>query len=241
MGHPETAVSGALVPLGRKYALASGHLEIVYLVSGKKIVLEGPATYEVNSANSGILSLGKATVHAVAGEIAEGKSTRTLKLQVDGGLRVDNGLRWERAINLQTLLSPRRVSRRFTMYTPDGVVVDRVGEFRVAVNGHGASRIHLVRSMVDCTMPTAACRATRSPRQSETWALREAGEHDYIRVLCGMRHRPANVQWLALTIPTVNRPHVAASSAGPQWLGVRPDEMTPVEQGRGRESRRSPG
>ena len=48
------------VRLGRKYALASGFLEITY-DSGAKVILQGPATYEVESSSSGFLSLGKLT------------------------------------------------------------------------------------------------------------------------------------------------------------------------------------
>ena len=46
--------------MGRKYALASGLLEITY-DTGAKVILQGPCTYEVESANGGFLSLGKLT------------------------------------------------------------------------------------------------------------------------------------------------------------------------------------
>ena len=52
--------SGAYVPLGRKYALASGLMQITY-DSGAKVILEGPCTYEVESRTGGYLSLGKLT------------------------------------------------------------------------------------------------------------------------------------------------------------------------------------
>ena len=48
------------VGLGRKYALASGFLEITY-DSGAKVILQGPGTYEVESMSGGFLSLGKLT------------------------------------------------------------------------------------------------------------------------------------------------------------------------------------
>ena len=59
---PEDAPpSGAAsVPLGRKYALNSGLLEITYQ-TGAKVILQGPCTYEVDSAAGGFLSLGKLT------------------------------------------------------------------------------------------------------------------------------------------------------------------------------------
>ena len=58
---PATATSdGAAVPLGRRYALESGILEIRY-ASGTDVILEGPAVYEVDSDRGGLLSRGKLT------------------------------------------------------------------------------------------------------------------------------------------------------------------------------------
>ncbi len=54
------ALGGAGVPLGRKYAIASGLMEITYN-TGAKVILQGPVTYEVDSPDSGFLSLGKLT------------------------------------------------------------------------------------------------------------------------------------------------------------------------------------
>ena len=54
------ALGGARVPLGRRYALASGRMEITY-DTGAKVILQGPATYEVTSRDGGFLSVGKLT------------------------------------------------------------------------------------------------------------------------------------------------------------------------------------
>ena len=54
------AFDGEHVPLGRKYALASGLMEITY-GTGAKVILQGPMTYEAESANGGYLFLGKLT------------------------------------------------------------------------------------------------------------------------------------------------------------------------------------
>ncbi len=59
------AYVGSAVPLGRKYALSSGLMEISYQ-SGAKVILEGPCTYEVESEVGGYLALGKLT--ATGGE-----------------------------------------------------------------------------------------------------------------------------------------------------------------------------
>ena len=55
-----TAAVTDLVTLGRKYAIASGMMEITYN-TGAKVILQGPATYEAESRDSGFLSLGKVT------------------------------------------------------------------------------------------------------------------------------------------------------------------------------------
>ena len=58
---PKTEVSERDdVPLGCKYDLVSGFLEITY-GTGAKIILQGPCRYEVESFRGGYLSLGKLT------------------------------------------------------------------------------------------------------------------------------------------------------------------------------------
>ena len=52
---------GEAVPLGRRYALLSGVLEISYAI-GPKVIVEGPAEYEVDSPASGFLHIGKLTL-----------------------------------------------------------------------------------------------------------------------------------------------------------------------------------
>ena len=49
-----------VVPLGTKYDVTSGLLEITY-DTGAKVILQGPCKYEIESAASGFLSLGKLT------------------------------------------------------------------------------------------------------------------------------------------------------------------------------------
>ena len=55
-----TAFESPGVPLGRKYELASGLMEITY-DTGARVILQGPATYEIESTNGGYLSRGKLT------------------------------------------------------------------------------------------------------------------------------------------------------------------------------------
>jgi hypothetical protein len=58
---PKSAVADySHVSLGRKYALASGTMEITY-DSGVKVILQGPCTYQVESKTGGYLSRGRLT------------------------------------------------------------------------------------------------------------------------------------------------------------------------------------
>jgi hypothetical protein len=89
-------VNGDHVPLGRKYTLASGLMEITY-DTGAKVILEGPATYEVESKNGGFLSIGKLT-GKMENKTAKGFAVRTptatvTDLGTEFGVEVDkNGL-----------------------------------------------------------------------------------------------------------------------------------------------------
>jgi hypothetical protein len=73
---PEAAPSdNASVSLGQKFALASGLMEITY-VTGAKVILQGPVTFEVESQNGGFLAVGKLT-GKVTRETARGLKIRT--------------------------------------------------------------------------------------------------------------------------------------------------------------------
>ena len=67
--------NGANVLLGRKYALASGLMEITY-DTGAKVILQGPVTYEVESKNGGFLPYGRLT-GKVESDAAKGFAVRT--------------------------------------------------------------------------------------------------------------------------------------------------------------------
>ena len=76
-GDPQHAPPAAVL-LGRKYELTSGLVEITYQ-TGAKVILQGPCTYEVDSAAGGFLSLGKLTarVEKVARESSEVRNRRS--------------------------------------------------------------------------------------------------------------------------------------------------------------------
>ncbi len=111
---------GPAVPLGRKFALASGLLEIAY-DSGAKVILQGPCTYEVESLRGGFLSLGKLTARVESGEwrVESGKSEiRNPKSEISNPLL--------------PLPSPL-----FSVRTPTAVVTDLGTEFGVEVDEQG--------------------------------------------------------------------------------------------------------
>ena len=153
------------VPLGRKYALASGFMEITY-DSGAKVILQGPCTYEVESARGGFLSVGKLTARVekkgsgfrVQDSGSKGERTANLALSKrannqplrsplaprSGGER--RGERGEgRASNPQSLIP----NPLFVIRTPTAVVTDLGTEFGVEVDRSGASRSHVFQGKVE--------------------------------------------------------------------------------------------
>ncbi len=111
---PDSTPPAAVVPLGGKYALASGLLEISY-DTGAKVILQGPCTYEVESPRSGFLSLGKLTARVEKSEIRNPKS--------------------EGSDPSSFILHP---SSLFTVKTPTAIVTDLGTEFGVEVDEQGA-------------------------------------------------------------------------------------------------------
>ncbi len=118
------------VPLGRKYILSSGLLEITY-DSGAKVILEGPCTYEVESTAGGYLALGKLTAKVVSGQwpVASAKP---------------------QAANQKSpssfILHP---SSLFSIRTPTAVVTDLGTEFGVEVDEAGVTESHVFQGKVE--------------------------------------------------------------------------------------------
>ncbi len=122
-------VHGANVPLGRKYALSSGLMEITY-DTGAKVVLQGPVTYEVDSRVGGFLSVGKLVA-------------RVEKREVD-----------KLAIGQRPLDSKSQIPNStplFTIKTPTATVTDLGTEFAVEVKPDRATVVHVIRGVVEAT------------------------------------------------------------------------------------------
>ncbi len=120
--------SRAYVPLGRKYILSSGLLEITY-DSGAKVILEGPCTYEVESTAGGYLALGKLTARVESGE-----------WRVENKGRVAN-----QKSPSSFILHP---SSLFSVRTPTAIVTDLGTEFGVEVSEEGATESRVFRGSV---------------------------------------------------------------------------------------------
>lgn len=110
------------VPLGRRYALDSGFLEITYH-AGAKVILHGPCTYEVESKNGGYLSFGKLTARV------EGKTPG-------------------RSASSNSQISTLN-AQLFSVRTPTAVVTDLGTEFGVEVDRSGTSRAHVFQGRIE--------------------------------------------------------------------------------------------
>ncbi len=110
--------TGNSVPLGRKYALSSGLMEITYN-TGAKVILQGPVTYEVESAASGYLSIGKLTA-----KLEQKPETANQKSEI-------------------------RNQKLFAIKTPTATVTDLGTEFGVEVSKEGNTISHVFRGKVE--------------------------------------------------------------------------------------------
>ena len=111
----------SLVSLGDKFALSSGLMEITY-DTGAKVILQGPVTYEVESAAGGFLSVGKLTAR-LEKKVASGQWS------VADNNETSNPQSPIPDPSLSTIHHPL-----FTIKTPTAVVTDLGTEFGVEVD-----------------------------------------------------------------------------------------------------------
>jgi hypothetical protein len=113
------------VPLGRKFVLLSGLMQIAY-DTGATVILQGPCRYEIQSPAGGFLSLGKLTASV---------ESRESSVESSGSQR-----------DSSRLSTPH--SRIFTVRTPTAVVTDLSTEFGVEVGPAGDTLSHVFRGAV---------------------------------------------------------------------------------------------
>ncbi len=132
----------AYVPLGRKYALASGLMEITY-DSGAAVILEGPCSYTAETKSGGYLGVGRLTAR--------------VEKKVEGGGRKAEGdpqiseSHDRKSPNLQISKSPNlesAVASAFAIRTPTARLTDLGTEFGVAVDKSGLTDSHVFRGRV---------------------------------------------------------------------------------------------
>ncbi|NLF09590.1 MAG: FecR domain-containing protein [Pirellulaceae bacterium] len=138
---------GVGVALGRQYKLKSGLLEITY-DSGAKVILEGPCSYEVDSAAGGYLALGKLVARVASDNsrrlTASGNNTVMAQTPEAVSLRL-----LSESTNPQ-IHSPLATnpSPLFTVRTPTAVVTDLGTEFGIVVGEDGNTISHVFAGMV---------------------------------------------------------------------------------------------
>jgi hypothetical protein len=146
-------------------ALSSGLLEVTYN-AGARVILQGPVTYEVDSAVGGFLSLGKLTARVEAKgsgfrvQGSEGaKSTKygVLSTEEDHRTASQKSETISKNPSLQIAKSatppPSQLStlnsQLFTVRTPTATVTDLGTEFGVEVRDGGATLAHVFRGAVE--------------------------------------------------------------------------------------------
>ena len=143
-------IVGASVPLGRKYSLSSGLLEIIY-TDGARVILEGPCEYTVNSHAGGYLAVGKLTARV------EKRGERRGERKAASGQWLVASAKSQAACPESPILSPQPPtsslstlhSPLFTVSTPTAIVTDLGTEFGVEVSRSHATRTHVFQGKIE--------------------------------------------------------------------------------------------
>ena len=116
--------------LGRKLALHSGFLGITY-ESGARLLVAGPAVYEVNAINGGTLFLGKVGITVPEKTTGRGEPGKEVHAE-----------------SIDPKLDVRR-QRLFCLCTPSSkMTAQTAGEFRVLVQDSGSSSLYVLEGKV---------------------------------------------------------------------------------------------
>ena len=154
---PKTGtIAYAYVPLGRKYALASGLMEITY-DTGAKVILQGPCTYQVESRTSGYLSLGRLTAR--------------VETKAEGSWKASIGRR-RSAVKSPSSPFPLPPSPLFFVRTPTATVTDLGTEFGVEVDQSGVSMAHVYDGKVELLAVSGDPENTKAIRLGENQSAR---------------------------------------------------------------------
>ncbi len=179
------SVADREVVMGCQYALASGLLEITY-DTGAKVILQGPANYEVNSATGGYLAAGKLTARVEkkaeggrrkAEEVTSGQWPVAGESQI-ANLRSDVPDSPPSPLRLPPSLSTSHCPL-FTIETPTAIVTDLGTEFGVEVDDRGGTTSYVFQGTVrvqGVDRPGAAGDAGRVLRANESVRVERRGD-----------------------------------------------------------------
>ena len=131
----------SLIHLGDRLALRSGLLEITY-DTGAKVILQGPVTYEVDSAAGGYLAIGKLTARLEKKPEVSGQRSAPANQKSE--------IRNQKSPDLCPLTSDL-----FAIRTPTAVVTDLGTEFGVEVNDEGATDTRVFTGRVQVAVTSA--------------------------------------------------------------------------------------
>jgi len=161
--------TGNGVPLGRKYAMSSGLMEITYH-TGAKVILQGPVAYEVTSRDGGFLSVGKLTARLEkrgesqekrsevsgqrSGKVASGQWS--VASEEGAGVRGQGSETANQKSSLSTIHYPL-----FAIKTPTATVTDLGTEFGVEVKKSGVCETQVFSGVVEVQL-------TRSGAEADT-------------------------------------------------------------------------
>ncbi len=125
---------------GDKFMLKSGLMEITYY-TGAKVILQGPCTYEAESAAGGYLSLGKLTarVEKRSGRGGEGERGRLANSTSPASS----------ASSSSPSLPPSTSPPLFSVRTPTATVTDLGTEFGVEVTPEQGANVYVFRGVVE--------------------------------------------------------------------------------------------
>jgi len=163
------ALDGAGVPLGRKYAIASGLMEISYN-TGAKVILQGPTTYVVDSRDGGYLSAGKLTARLEkkgSEKVVSGRSVvASGQWPVASGTKPKSQIAKSQISNPQSLIPNPLLSLAptFAVRTPTATVTDLGTEFGVEVGKNGRTLTHVFRGSVQLQGKAADGKTTSEVR-----------------------------------------------------------------------------
>jgi len=127
----------SLVSLGDRFVLSSGLLEITY-DTGAKVILQGPVTYEIDSAAGGFLSSGKLTarLEKKRAKVRDQASENVASGQpsvVSGQWSVASATNPKSQIRKSQISNPQSPVSEFAVRTPTATVTDLGTEFGVEV------------------------------------------------------------------------------------------------------------